>query len=66
MEKEKSLEEYRQERDLIVQEIGGFDEEDFTKSGISMEEYTNPNANTIKRLVEYVSSEYDQTSIYSE
>ena len=63
---EKSLEEYRQERDLIVQEIGGFDESDFEKSGISMEEYTNPNASTIKRLIEYVSSEYDQTSIYSE
>lgn len=63
---EKSLEEYRQERDLIVQEIGGFDEEDFEKSGISMEEYTNPNADTISKLMEYVSSEYDQTSIYSE
>ena len=63
---EKSLEEYRKERDLIVGEIGEFDEEDFVKSGISLEEYTNPNENTIKKLVEYVSSEYDQTSIYSE
>ncbi len=63
---EKSLEEYRKERDLIVGEIGEFDEEDFVKSGISLEEYTNPNEDTIKKLVEYVSSEYDQTSIYSE
>lgn len=63
---EKSLEEYRQERDLIVQEIGGFDESDFEKSGISMEEYTNPTADTISALMEYVASEYDQTSIYSE
>ena len=63
---EKSLEEYRKERDLIIGEIGDFDEEDFVKSGISLEEYTNPNADTIKKLVEYVSSEYDQVSIYSE
>lgn len=62
---EKSLEEYRKERDLIVGEIGEFEEEDFIKSGISLEEYTNPNEDTIKKLVEYVSSEYDQTSIYS-
>lgn len=63
---DKSLEEYRKERDLIVGEIGEFDEEDFVKSGISLEEYTNPNADTIKKLVEYVSSEYNQTSVYSE
>lgn len=62
----KSLDEYRKERDLIIEEIGDFDEEDFVKSGISLEEYTSPNEDTIKKLVEYVSSEYDQTSIYSE
>lgn len=62
----KSLDEYRKERDLIIDEIGDFDEEDFVKSGISLEEYTSPNEETIKKLVEYVSSEYDQTSIYSE
>ena len=62
---EKSLEEYRKERDLIVGEIGEFDEEDFAKSGISLEEYTNPNEETIRKLVEYVSREYDQTSVYS-
>ena len=57
------LEEYRKERDLIINEIGEFDEEDFVKSGISLEEYTNPNEDTIKKLVEYVANEYDQTSI---
>ena len=36
------------------------------ENGISLEEYTNPNAETIKKLVEYVQSEYNQTSIYSE
>ena len=63
---EEKLEEYRKERDLIINEIGEFDEEDFVKSGISLEEYTNPNEDTIKKLVEYVANEYDQTSIYSE
>ena len=63
---DKSLEEFRKERDAIIEEIGDFDEEDFVKSGISLEEYTNPNEDIIKRLVEYVSSEYDQTSVYSE
>ena len=62
----KSLEEYREERDLIIEEIGNFEEEDFIKSGISLEEYTNPTEETIKKLVEYVENEYDQTSIYSE
>lgn len=60
------VEEYRKERDLIVGEIGEFDEEDFQKSGISLEEYTNPDEETIKKLIEYVNSEYDQVSIYSE
>lgn len=63
---EKSLEEYRKERDLIVGEIGEFDEEDFRKSGISLEEYNNPTADTISKLIKYVSEEYDQVSIYSE
>ena len=62
---EKNLDEYRKERDLIIAEIGEFSEEDFVKSGISLEEYTNPTAETISKLVEYVSNEYDQTSIYS-
>ncbi len=63
---DKKLEEYRKERDLIINEIGDFDEEDFVKSGISLEEYTNPNADTIKKLVDYVAQEYNQTTIYSE
>ena len=62
----KSIEELRKERDAIVGEIGEFDEEDFAKSGISLEEYTNPNEETIKKLIEYISTEYDQTSVYSE
>ena len=63
---DKKLEEYRKERELIINEIGDFDEEDFVKSGISLEEYTNPNADTIKKLVDYVAQEYNQTTIYSE
>ena len=66
MEDNNNLDEYRRERDLIIAEVGEFTEEDFVKSGISLEEYTNPTGETIKKLIEYVSSEYDQTSIYSE
>lgn len=62
----KELEEYRQERDAIIEEIGNFDEEDFVKSGISLEEYTNPNEEVIQRLIDYVSTEYDQTSVYTD
>jgi len=63
---DKKLEEYRQERDAIIEEIGEFDEEDFVKSGISLEEYTNPTGEVIQRLIDYVSSEYDQTSVYTD
>ena len=62
----KELEEYRRERDAIIEEIGDFDEEDFIKSGISLEEYTNPDEDVIQRLIEYVSSEYDQSSVYTD
>ncbi len=62
----KDINEFRKERDLIVGEIGEFDEEDFKKSGISLEEYNNPTAETIQKLILYVKEEYDQTSIYSE
>ena len=62
----KELEEFRKERDAIISEIGEFDEDDFVKSGISLEEYTNPNEDVIQRLVEYVSNEYDQTSVYTD
>lgn len=62
----KELQEYRKERDAIISEIGEFDEEDFVKSGISLEEYTSPNEDVIQRLIDYVSTEYDQTTVYSE
>ena len=45
--------EFIKERDLIVGEIGGFSDEDFAKSGISLEEYNNPTAETISKLIEY-------------
>jgi len=61
-----TVEEYRKERDLIVGEIGEFSEEDFVKSGISLEEYNNPTAETITKLIKYAREEYDQVSIYSE
>ena len=60
------MEEYIKERDAIISEIGSFEDEDFVKSGISLEEYTNPNEEVIQRLIDYVSTEYNQTSIYSE
>ncbi len=63
---DKELDEFKKERDLIVGEIGEFDEEDFRKSGISMEEFDNPTAETIQKLILYVKEEYDQTAIYSE
>ena len=63
---DKNVDEFRKERDLIVGEIGEFDDEDFKKSGISLEEYNNPTAETIQKLILYVREEYDQTAIYSE
>ena len=59
------MEEFIKERDTIISEIGDFDEEDFIKSGISLEEYNNPDAMVIQKLIEYVSSEYNQSSVYS-
>ena len=60
------VEEYRKERDLIVGEIGEFDEEDFQKSGISLEEYNNPTEKTISKLLAYVREEYNQVPIYGD
>lgn len=57
--------EFVKERDLILDEIGGFDSEDVKKSGISIEEINNPTEETIKKLIDYVSLEYDQVTIYS-
>ena len=60
------LEELKQERDLIVSEIGEFDQNDFNKSGISMEEFNNPTEETISKLLDYVRNEYNQVPIYGE
>ena len=63
---EDKLQEYIEERDTIVSEIGEFDEEDFVKSGISYEEYNSPNAETISKLIDYVKEEYNQSAVYSD
>lgn len=63
---EEKMQEYIEERDTIVAEVGEFDEEDFIKSGISLEEYNNPNAETISKLIDYVKSEYNQSAVYSD
>lgn len=60
------MEEFIKERDAIISEVGNFDEEDFIKSGISMDEYNNPNAETISKLIDYVKKEYNQSAIYSD
>lgn len=63
---EEKLQEYIEERDTIVSEVGEFDEEDFLKSGISYEEYNNPTAETISKLIDYVKEEYNQSAVYSD
>ena len=60
------LEELKKERDLIVGEIGEFNQEDFNKSGITMEEYNNPTEETISKLIDYVRDEYNQVPIYGD
>lgn len=60
------MNEFIEERDAILSEVGEFDEEDFVKSGITLEEYNNPTAKTIEKLIEYVKVEYNQTPIYSD
>lgn len=59
------MNEFIEERDTILSEIGALDEEDFIKSGITLEEYNNPTAETISKLLDYVKKEYNQTPIYS-
>lgn len=66
MMNEDKLKEYLEERDTIISEVGEFNEEDFVKSGISLEEYNNPTADTISRLIDYVKSEYNQSAVYSD
>ncbi len=58
--------EYIEERDTIMAEIGEFDEEDFVKSGISLDEFNNPNAETISKLIDYVKEEYNQSAVYGD
>ena len=60
------LKEYIEERDLIVAEIGEFDEDDFIKSGISMDEFNNPTEKTISKLLAYVREEYNQVPVYGD
>ena len=60
------LDEFKKERDLIVAEIGEFDEDDFIKSGISMDEYNNPTDKTISKLLTYVREEYNQVPVYGD
>ena len=62
---EEKLQEYIEERDTIVSEVGEFDEEDFVKSGISYEEYNSPNAETISKLIDYVNGIKDLGQKYS-
>ena len=50
----------------MIKQTNPFNEEDFRKSGISLEEYSNPTDDTIDKLVKYIGEEYNQTSIYSE
>lgn len=57
--------EFIEERDAIISEIGEFDEEDFVKSGISLDDFNNPNADVISKLIDYVSVTYNQSSVYS-
>ena len=59
------MNEFIEERNAIISEIGEFDEEDFVKSGISLEEYNNPTAETISKLLDYVKKEYNQVPIYN-
>ena len=41
--------EFIKERDSIISEIGTLSSEELCRAGISLEEYMNPNANTIDR-----------------
>ncbi len=58
------MNEFIEERDAILYEIGGFNEDDFVKSGITLEEFNNPTAETISKLLDYVKTEYNQVPVY--
>ena len=57
--------EYISERDAIIDEIGNIPYEDLIEMGISTEEYMNPTAETIDKLMEYANN-FKQVSVYSE
>ncbi len=59
------MNEFVVERDAILSEIGGFNENDFIKSGITLDEFNNPTEDTISKLLDYVRKEYDQVPIYN-
>lgn len=57
--------EYIKEKDAIVSEIGNVPYEDLINMGITPEEYINPTAQTIEKLIDYA-NEKEQVTIYSE
>ena len=57
--------EYISERDAIIDEIGNIPYEELIELGISTEEYMNPTAETIEKLVEYANN-FKQISVYNE
>lgn len=58
--------EFIKERDSIISEIGTLSNEELCRVGISLEEYMNPDANTIEKLLEYANNEFSQISIYND
>ena len=58
--------EFIKERDSIIAEIGTLSNEELCRAGISLEEYMNPDANTIEKLLEYANNEFSQISIYND
>ena len=57
--------EYIKEKDAIVEEIGNVPYEELINMGITPEEYINPTAETIEKLLEYA-NRTKQVTIYSE
>lgn len=57
--------EYISERDAIIEEIGNIPYEELIELGISTDEYANPTAQTIEKLLEYA-NKFKQISIYNE
>ncbi len=57
--------EYVKEKDAIIGEIGNIPYEELINMGITPEEYINPTAETIEKLLEYA-NKTKQVTIYSE